>query len=167
MIGRSYKRIRRVDLRRLASIARSELEGLLQRQQSLKRLYGRRLLRICLAQGAALHFVDRRNGINDFDLWCFFRRRSDRPFPYRWHIVKDFGDPRFGQSKSNPSFVGRRVDLFGRSIEHRRTESTNLAIQRWLASGHTKSARMLAQKAVVVIWPSNELGTVIWPTPGA
>jgi hypothetical protein len=64
------------------------------------RPYEDRLMLICLCQGAARHYVephrgvatDRKGGVNDFDVWSFFRKHaSDRPFPPRRHGFQDFG----------------------------------------------------------------------------
>lgn len=116
-----------------------------------------------LCQGAALHYIDNENGIKDFDVWSFYRAAPERPYPYRRRGVMDFGDPKFGQTDDSLSFKGRRVDLLGRSLEVSDGCDPVAALRDYLAGGRTQSARLLAQKAVVLIEPGNELGTVIWP----
>ena len=37
-----------------------------------------------LCQGAALHYVDAKNGVKDFDVWSFYTQRADGSFPYLW-----------------------------------------------------------------------------------
>ena len=33
------------------------------------------------ARGAALHYVNGRNGVKDFDVWSFYAQYDDWPFP--------------------------------------------------------------------------------------
>jgi hypothetical protein len=128
---------------------------------------------ICLCQGAALHYVaphggvatDRKGGVNDFDVWGFFRDRPNhhRPFPPRRHGFQDFGPSKFGRNPyDKPRFTGRRVDLFGRSIEKQRSETPVRTLQRYLREGRKPSARRLAERPVVVLWPSEQRGQIIW-----
>jgi hypothetical protein len=115
-VPRSLREITIADLQRLATIARADREDLFHRNPAFGRLYADRLICVALCQGAALHYIDRQNGVKDFDEWTFFRAHPDRPFPYRRNVPRDFGDPRFGTSPNKPNFIGRRVDLIGRSF---------------------------------------------------
>jgi hypothetical protein len=58
-----------------------------------------RLLGRALCQGAALHYVNGKNGVRDFDVWSFYARHDDWPFPARWRGTGDFG-PRHGPDQS-------------------------------------------------------------------
>src|SRR5262245_43936354 len=69
---RSLEKITDSDLERLCELAQSDLRSLFERRPQLGRLYAERLLCIALCQGAALHYVDGRNGVKDFDVWSFF-----------------------------------------------------------------------------------------------
>jgi hypothetical protein len=122
-----------------------------------------RVLGIALCQGAALHFIDRKSGVKDFDVWTFFAATSGPPFPPRRTASRDFGLPKFGKSPDRPDYVGRRVDLLGRSIPATLHEDPVLAIRRYLNAGMTESARRLREKAVVMIEPRNLRGTIAWP----
>jgi hypothetical protein len=159
---RSLEPITKSDLRRLGRIALLDLQSLFSRKPSL-RIYRDRLFAIALCQGAALHFIDKKNGVKDFDVWCFFRSHPKRPFPYRRNEQVDFGDPKFGQSPGWEHFVGRRVDLLGRSLPVRSTELPTEALQHYLSAGRTASARALAAKAMILIYPKSNLGRVVWP----
>jgi len=76
-----------------------------------------RLLGRDLCQGAALHYVDGRNGVKDFDVWSFYAQHDDWPFPARWRGTRDFGPSKFGRYPGDPpGYAGRRVDLLGRSL---------------------------------------------------
>ena len=163
-VERSLQPIRVVDLQRLAELAERDRKGFFSRNPGTAALYRDRPLCVTLAQGAARHFIDGRTGVKDFDVWTFYRAHPDRPFPYRRRGVADFEDPRFGLSPDSPSeYKGSRVDFIGRSIEVRREESAPEAIRRYLRTGHTETARLLAGKAVVGLSPKEYLGVLIWP----
>jgi len=36
-----------------------------------------------LCQGAALHYVNGKNGVKDFGVWSFYAQHDDWPFPPR------------------------------------------------------------------------------------
>lgn len=159
---RSYEKITLDDLRRLADIARADRQAFFARKPRWSR-YSTRILCVALCQGAALHYVDGRNGIKDLDVWTFFSQYPGDPFPYRRHAVRDFGDPKFGRSPSEPNYVGRNVDLLGRSLEYPVDADPVAVLHQYLAHPKTKSAGLLSQKAVVLLEPSHLLGRVAWP----
>ena len=164
---RSMEKIRLEDLKRLAKIAEEDRVDFFQRNRYTARLYQDRLLCVTLAQGAALHYIDGTTGVKDFDVWTFYHKHQERPFPYRRRGVMDFGDPRFGLSPESPAhFTGARVDLIGRSIDQRVGELDIEAAQRYLSEGRTKTARLLAEKAMVVLEPTEDMGKIIWPVVG-
>lgn len=164
--SRSYERITLEDLNRLAEIARLDREDLFVRKPRY-RVLERGLICVALCQGAALHFVDGKNGVKDFDVWTFYAARPDRPtFPWRRRKVWDFGDPKFGRSPDRPGFVGRHVDLLARSIEAGTKTDPTSTLRGYLSEGRTASARALSKKAVVLLEPSDRLGTVAWPHEG-
>lgn len=164
---RSYKPIRRKDLLRLAAIARSDREDLFRRNPGLAELYRDRLLSVTLCQGAALHFLDDRNGVKDFDVWTFYKTHPKRPFPPRRNVHRDFGDPRFGVLPKRPEFKGRPVDLIGRSIPCRRGMTPIQAVREYLTTSRADSPRLLAKKAVVILEPEDKVGTIVWPVAQA
>ncbi len=161
--GRSYERITREDLSRLAEIARLDREDFFARKPRY-RVLEEGLICVALCQGAALHFVDGEGGVKDFDVWTFYAARADHPaFPWRRRASREFGDPRFGEPPDKPGFLGRYVDLLGRSIEVGEATDPAAALRGYLSEGRTASARALAKKAVVLLEPSDLLGTVAWP----
>ncbi len=162
-LTRSYERIRPADLKRLGEIARADRDDFFVRHSSWAALYSQRLLCVALCQGAALHFVNGNNGIKDFDVWSFFREQSGRPIPRRPVIHRDFGLPTFGTSPDKPEFIGRRVDLLLKSIDCPKGSTPIAALQHYLSQRRTKTARLLSEKAVVLIEPSELLGVVAWP----
>ena len=71
---------------------------------------------MALCQGAALHYLDSSTGINDFDVYTFYRQHPHKHWRARRIKSYDFGRAKFGQSLDKPDFVGMRVDCLGRSI---------------------------------------------------
>lgn len=161
--ARSNERITSEDLARLAQIARSDREDRFTRRPRWTP-YADRVLCVALCQGAALHYVDGRNGVKDFDVYTFYADHSTGAFPYRWMTRVDFGPSRFGRYPGDPaSFRGRRVDLIGRSLEVSPEANPVEAVRAYLAAGRTETARQLARKAVVLLEPEPLRGQVIWP----
>jgi hypothetical protein len=162
--GRSYERIRKEDLRRLAQVAAADREDFFRRRSDWAAQYQSRLIATALCQGAALHFVNGGAGVNDFDVYSFYARHLDRPWYALRNKTADFGDPRFGQSLDRPHFVGRRVDLMGRSLDVGLDLDPAAAIREWLGSGYPhSSAYYLSLKAVVLLTPEERIGEVVWP----
>jgi len=164
--GRSREPITLKDLRRLGALAKQDREDLFRRKIETGRLYADRLFAVALCQGAAKHYIDRKSGIKDFDVWSFYRAHPERQFPPRRVAQVDFGDPRFGTTDGSPEFVGRRVDLIGRSLRGTDFSDPVLVLRNYLRDGVTETARCLAQKAVVLIEPVELLGTIVWPDKG-
>jgi hypothetical protein len=149
------------DLKKLAGLALEDLDKFV-KDHSRWQLYRRRILCIALCQGAALHYLNQETGIKDFDVWIFFKASPDlKPFPYRRVSHADFGRSRFGKWSADKGYVGRRVDLIGRTLDTRRRDPV-LALQDYLDGRKSRSARCLAEKAAVVIYPLSLLGTVAW-----
>lgn len=163
MSKRSYHQITKDHLLRLRKIALDDLADFFQRTPETGDLYSNRLFAVALCQGAALHYVDGKRGVKDFDVWSFFKPHPERQFPFRRYKKQDFGDPLFGTAEDSPGFVGRRVDLFGRSIPDEDYSDPVAVLRRYLLGRQTESARYLAQKAVVLLEPLHLLGTVVWP----
>jgi hypothetical protein len=110
-----------------------------------------------------LHFVDGRNGVKDFDVWTFYAATDGPAFPPRRIVSRDFGFPKFGRSPDRPDFIGRRVDLLGRSIDAELGDDPIDAVRRYLSAGTTASARCLREKAVVMLEPEKYRGRIAWP----
>jgi len=158
-------KITKRDLRKLADIARADRERMFKRNANWA-AYRNRLLCVALCKGAAQHYVDRKTGIRDLDVWTFFARSPARPFPdmalFRRRATADFGPSRLGRGPGTPErFEGRRVDLLSRSLGTGLRADPVAAVRAWLEAGSSESARGLAEYPVVLLEPSP--GTVIWP----
>jgi hypothetical protein len=161
---RSCELITGADLARLGELALLDLVGLVERETATGRRYHDRLLCIALCQGAAQHYVDGENGVKDFDVWSFFAAHPAGPFPYRRRVERDFGRSRFSRHPADPPrFVGRRVDLGGRSLPVSPEADPVDTVRSYLAAGRTKTARRLSEKPVVLLWPAGLHARVIWP----
>jgi len=162
---RSYKKIEISDLKKLAIIAYKDRKRFFQNNPVYEKPYADRVLCIALCQGAAKHYLDGEPGINDFDVYTFYKSNPIKKWCYRRKTVfYDYGDPKFGKSKDKPQYVGRRVDCISRAIEIKDGEEVSSALRRYLASGKTKTARCLSEKAVVLLEPS--CGKIVWPLNG-
>ena len=163
-LDRSLARIERADLLWLAALAADAEAELFRRNPQGSGRYAGRLLGRALCQGAALHYVNQRNGVKDFDVWSFYAQYDDWPFPARWRGMRDFGPSRFGRYSGDPPlYSGRRVDLLGRSLPAEPGADPAGVLRRYLAAGRTGSAKALAAKAAVLIHPENRAGEIVWP----
>jgi hypothetical protein len=164
---RSLAHIEVADLLRLAALAADAEAELFERNPRGSGRYAGRLLGRVLCQGAALHYVNEQNGVKDFDVWSFYAQHDDWPFPARWRGTRDFGASKFGRYSGDPlRYAGRRVDLLGRSLPVVPGTDPAHAIHDYLAAGRTTSARHLRAKAVVLIFPMERVGEIVWPTDG-
>jgi len=161
MGDRSFEKINDSDLTKLCEIAIKDSENFVSRYPR----YKARIVGIALCQGAALHYIDGRNGVKDFDVWTFYDKNTAAAiFPPRRHGTCDFGPSKFGRRLEDAGFTGRRVDLFGRSIDQ--FSDPVSSIQTYLGNARTPAAFNLSQKAAVLLYPGNLRGRVIWPVRG-
>jgi len=161
--------------RSAATISTSDLEELF--AESLARLRGyfvqgagkkwsklydiQRPLGAALCQGAAMHYCDKNNGVKDFDVW-FFYPFNQTHLPYRTIWNWDYQNPKFGHRAAETGYFGRRVDVLVRSIHVSPDTPPVFAVQEYLERGASSSAKALAQKAVVMLYPESERGRVVW-----
>jgi hypothetical protein len=161
---RSYETITKSHLRRLANLAAQDREDFFGRYPRWRRLYSRRYVCTALCQGAALHYVDGKTGVKDFDVWTFYSASPTAPFPYRRTGHIDFGRSQFGTHPADArKYKGRRIDCLGRSLHCSSATGPVHALRTYLSESRTKSARLLSQKAVVLLHPSKLCGKVVWP----
>ena len=163
--GRSYGLIEISDLQRLLILAEQDREAFFEAHPQWRKSYGGRVLAVALCQGAALHYLDGKTGINDFDVYTFYRANPRKEWYAKRIKSYDLGDAKFGRSVDRPDFVGRRVDCLARGIAVRGDEEVRAALRRYLMEARTETARLLSAKAVVLLEP--HCGEIIWPAPSS
>lgn len=136
-------------------------KAVLSRASKWAEQHANRLLCVALCQGAALHYVTGTVGIQNFNVWTFYRKHPARAWYPRRNKPYDFGSAKFGQSLDRPDFIGCRVDCLGRSMEAEEGDDPIAVVQRYLQEGRTDSARLLAQKATIFLEP--DCGKIISP----
>jgi len=161
---KSFERITRSDLRRLARIADDEREDFFARRSDWNLLYRRRLLCMALTGRSALHYCNGSSGFEEFEVCLFFAAHAEAAFPYRWVSYRDFGNSKFGRAVSDGSYIGRRIYVTGRSIDCRPGDDPVSGLQAYLRGGRTPKGRQIRDGAAVLIGPQRFLGYVAWPT---
>jgi hypothetical protein len=160
---RSFEPISESHLKHLRTIAEGELAALFRRRPNHSGAFRHEMFLLALGQGAASHFVSGGRGIKDFDIWAFFRPVPGKQFPPRSRLKADFGPSLFGRNRSDAMrFLGRRVDILGRDLAVKKGEAPELALQRYLESRPTKTARLLAMQPVVALWPDRLFSKLVW-----
>jgi len=152
--------ITKTDLKKLLSIAREDINLFFSRYPKYAEYEGKERL-IALGQGAALHYIDKKNGVKDFDVW-FFYPQFKIVLPYRRRGVIDYGPSKFGKHPNDGKFAGRRVDILIRSDSHFDRGVPWVSLQKYLRDGRTKTARKLAEKAMVGLYPEKFFGEILW-----
>ncbi|WP_374023214.1 hypothetical protein [Mycobacterium sp. HNNTM2301] len=153
-------------LKRLEKIAKQDRQEMFAKNPRLA-VYRDRMLLVALCQGAALHYVDGKNGVKDIDVYTFYSAVPGVMLTPRRNVPADFGESEFGYwSREEPikgeRYVGRRVDLLQRSLKVPPDIDPVEAVRTWLQTNGGTPKR-LRQEAVVGIWPRKYLGKVIWP----
>jgi len=106
-VDRLYRLMTKEDLDFLLVMGLQEHERFFRRNPHLQEAYHDNLIAICLCQGAALHYLDPRVEVKDFDIWHFYAENETVPFPYRAH------------SRLEDAYLGKPVNLLKRAIPRR------------------------------------------------
>lgn len=164
---RSSKPITKLDLRRLRDSAIKELDSFFNRRYDLYK-FRSKVIAIALCQGAANHYVKRKTGVKDFDIFFFFSE-YDRRLINRRHIKMDSKLHKFGIHPEDVAcgFQGRRIHFLRRAIDTDLVRAVlgdpRKVVVGYLERGRTKTAQQLTGKAVVGLWPDNLFAKVLWP----
>lgn len=159
---RSYEPLTEDHLRRLAELAYEDHAELMRRHSHLRVLRDRVLL-TALCQGGALHWVDGKNGVKDLDVFTFYARHPEQPYPPRRRKCGDFGASDLGRHPADVGYSGRRIDFMGKDLDVPVDADPVDAVRSYLRGRRTGTAWHLSRKAVVVIDPNHLFGHVIWP----
>jgi hypothetical protein len=147
----------RAELESLQALARAEKESFFARNPHLVQAYADRFIGVALCQGAALQYLGRGYGVNDFDLHFFYAQNPAKPRLARavkstWATVGCFENFRV-------DFIRTVVPpCVGASAQEDRVE----LLRAFLRKPPTENARHLAQKGVIGLLPEELFHKVIW-----
>ena len=112
---RSYEQITYSDLRKLLNLTLKDHKQFLNKNPKYRNL---KILSICLCQGGALHYIDKKTGVRDFDVYIFFDDRSTVRYPVRRKGFADFGKSKFGKCMIHKKNLPKKYyDSKGKFIE--------------------------------------------------
>lgn len=153
------------DLRRLTQLVRQSRDDFLRLNPGWGLLYSKRFLCSVLAGDAASHLVNGVTGFRGFEVWNFFAEHPEAPFPTQRRSREDLGKSRFGRDPTLPeTFVGRAVDVQGRSLDASPMEEPAKVLDRYLRARATPTARDLSRQTLILLEPDGLLGVQVWPT---
>lgn len=158
-MGKHYIRhpVGPAELRSLLELADAEERAFFDRNPHLARPYRRRLLAIALCQGAALQYIRRGRGVNDFDVHFFYAQNPAKPRLAR--AVKRISDVTVGTFKKIPvDFIRTIVPITHADLK----QSLRERIEAFLREGPTSNAVHLSKKAVVGLFPKTIFAKVLW-----
>jgi hypothetical protein len=146
------------EIESLATIAKNEEADFFKRNPHLVEPYRSRLAAVALCQGgAALQYLGRGYGVNDFDLHFFYRQNLDKLRLSRSvrRIFTTVG-----------SFEDAPVDFVRTLVPWQLCdEFLNPAelVRAFLQRAWTSNAQHLAEKAVIGLLPEELFGVALWP----
>jgi hypothetical protein len=146
------------ELQALVTIATAEEAAFFDRNPHLVGPYRTRLLAVALCQGAALQYLGRGYGVNDFDLHYFYAQNPSKPRLSRavrriWASVGVFANVPV-------DFIRTVVPD---SEPARDPQVIVQQLRRFLDDRRTANAAHLATKAVIGLSPVPLFGATIWP----
>ncbi|MGO9985692.1 MAG: hypothetical protein ACLPIX_15980 [Rhodomicrobium sp.] len=159
----SNEQLKKDDLIRLKEIALETLQTKVY-LAPVAGLYAERLIMLTLCQGAAQNYLygtqnENGRGVKDLDVWAFYRGGLETPFPWRPIWQADFRLSHLGRNPDDNGYVGRRIDIMGRSIPL--IGGDKESVLAWLNDGST-SASYLIKRPVIGLFPERYLGAVLW-----
>lgn len=160
---RSLEKIEHEDLRRLLKLAKNDITSFFNRNPKYVKQYKDRESIVVLGQGGALHYIDEKSGVKDFDVWFFFPE-GEFPLPFRRRGQVDFGESKFGTHPNDIGYKGRRIDVLMRSDRYFNKGMPEDHLINYLKNRNSKTSNLLSQKAMVGLWPEQFFGRVIWPS---
>lgn len=149
-------------LHRLAQIALEDMNEFFEHRPELEPH------RFCvvLAQQGADHYLHQ-TGFRCISVFTLFKKAECKDFYAPRHVRVDIGTDEFGHSSwikhpCDKGNIGRGVNCYGRSILFQEGDTPQTAVERYLTHNKSKGAATLKKHAVVVLWPKEDFGKVIW-----
>jgi len=157
---KSYRHqpVTEAELQSLVTLSAAEERAFFTRNLHLVPTYRDRLLAVALCQGAALQFLGRGYGVNDFDVHFFYVQNPRKPRLSR--AVK--------RVMANVGTFQRVPVDFVRTVIPGRGPTADLVavvdhLREFLRRRPTANAMHLAEKAVIGLVPPKLFGATIWP----
>lgn len=151
---RIYDSISERDLLALKDFGIREHEEFFKRNSYLKKDFYRSLAGICLCQGAALHYLNQKTGIKDFDVWHFYANNENVTLRCR------------RPKRIKNAYMGRDIDFLKRAIPKNIfalfPNNLEKIIMSFLLERNTKSKNLLLKKAVIGLYPNNIFAKILW-----
>ncbi|MEK7078304.1 MAG: hypothetical protein AAB911_01920 [Patescibacteria group bacterium] len=151
-------RLTRDDLNGLKKIALQEHKNFFKRNRKSKKLskaYTSKLFCIALCQGAAIHYIDHKNGIKDFDVWLFYKKDDKVNFPDR------------SKKSIENGYRKIRIDFIKRSIPSHyflKNKRPDAVLLKFFSDRDPKRKNIL-KKAIIGLYPKSIFDTKIWINP--
>lgn len=160
-MDRSYATITKHDLKKILRLAKSDVDLFFDKYPKYGKQYKGTEVLIALGQGAALHYINKKTGIKDFDVWFFYSKRSVS-LPYRRRGKVDFGASKFDKHPDDKEYTGRRIDILMRSDSFFRRNDEHQSLIKYLTNRKTHTAMKLSEKAMIGLFPNSVFGKTLW-----
>lgn len=160
--GRFFEKITEHDLTNLYRVANEAMTEVYKSKPDYKPFQDKAVV-VALCQGAALHYIDGKTGVKDFDVWFFYAPIDGKS---KWHrgtlTVTNFGDSKFGKLPDKSAFKDKRVDVLMRAMPEFSCGDPKKSIQDYLTSPVNTTPKYLAKKAVIGLYPKKVFGKTLW-----
>jgi hypothetical protein len=145
------------ELQALVALSMVEERAFFDRNRHLVQYYGDRRMAVALCQGAALQFLRRGYGVNDFDVHFFYAQNPQKPRLSRAvkRVIAEVG-----------AFRRASVDFIRTVVPGGVASGAPSAMDQlrcFLRRKPTANATHLAEKAVIGLMPRELFGETIWP----
>ncbi len=151
---RTYPKLTCDDLKNIRDFVLSvELPRFLSMKEEKYSVYRDKLIAIALCQGAALHFIDKKNGVKDIDVWFFFEEDEKVKIPHRNNMLKSY-------CIECPNFGVKRIDCLKKMISltiigMAGSKDPLQVLRTYLKHAGTQTAYFLSQKPCIILYPNS------------
>lgn len=160
---RTYEKLGGDDLQEIRQYAIEELNRFLYKvgnPEGKYKVYKKKLIAICLCQGAAQHFLDGKTGIRDIDVWFFFEEDANVRIPDRRNM-------RCSKYKSLKNIGEKKIDFLKKGIKRdivnmSKSKKPEDILRSYLQNANTRTSQELAKRPAVGLYPDKIFGKVVW-----
>ena len=167
IMHRSFEPISKDDLNKLLNLAFEEHEAFFKRKPKYEPFYKNNLLAIILGQGAALHYLDNKYGVKDFDIYLFYKEHPQKNMQIRRtkkgeSNLEKFGNPKIDFIKKvvkTKYIEGNEGDT--KKIITRLLNESRASIVKYLTI-QAKKCKNRKRNVVVGLHPESIFGKILW-----